>query len=69
MLSLATTYLRAAGARSLRFGKPGLFLFKTGTALGVSLRSRIAIGPASRVIDLGKRLRVLPLLLHRLTCR
>ena len=57
------------GARSLRLGKPRPFLFKTGAALGVGRRSRIAIGPASRLIDLGKRLRVLPLLLHRLTRR
>jgi hypothetical protein len=52
-----------------RSGKPGPFFFKTGTALSVSLRTRITIGPASRVIDFGKRLHVLPLLLHRLTGR
>jgi len=54
---------------SLRGGRAEPFLLKTGTALGVSWRSWIAVGFASRVVDFGIRLLDFSLLFHCLTCR
>ena len=54
--------------KSLGGGEPRPVLFKNGTASGILLRSGFAVRPASRLIDLSKRLRFFPLLLHRLAC-
>jgi hypothetical protein len=56
-------------ADSLWRGRGGPLLLEVGATLGIRLRSWIAIGLASRVVDLGKRFLVFPLLLHCLTCR
>jgi hypothetical protein len=54
--------------KSLRVGEPGPVLFSIGTASGIFRRSWLAVRPASRFIYLGKRLRFLSLLIHRLAC-
>jgi hypothetical protein len=65
----ASSLCRWPHADSLWRGRGGPFLLEVGAALSVRWRSWLAIGLASRVIDLGKRFFVFPLLRHCLTCR
>jgi hypothetical protein len=59
----------SSAEKSLGVGEAGPVLFNIGTTLGIPLRSWLTVRPASCFVDLGKRLRFFPLLLHRLACR
>ena len=69
MLQHRTSLPQPSVEKSLGVGEPRPVLFKTGTASGILLRSGFAGRPASRLIDLSKRLRLFPLLLHRFARR